>query len=83
MDYSIETLALDKLETDCIIVGLYDNQQLSPSAEIIDANHQELISKIIARGDISGENSKTLLINYLPDSTIRRVLLVGLGENPN
>jgi leucyl aminopeptidase len=80
MDYSIETLALDKLETDCIIVGLYDNQQLSPSAEIIDANHQELISKIIARGDISGENSKTLLINYLPDSTIRRVLLVGLGE---
>ncbi|KAF3978501.1 MAG: leucyl aminopeptidase [Methylococcales symbiont of Iophon sp. n. MRB-2018] len=80
MDYSIETLALDKLETDCIIVGLYDNQQLSPAAETINQLNQGLISKVIDRGDIKGKNAETLMINYLPNSSIQRVLLVGLGN---
>ncbi|KAF3982208.1 MAG: leucyl aminopeptidase [Methylococcales symbiont of Hymedesmia sp. n. MRB-2018] len=80
MDYSIETLALDKLETDCIIVGFYDNQQLSPAAETINSLNQGLISKVIDRGDIKGKNAETLMINYLPNSSIQRVLLVGLGN---
>ncbi len=80
MDYSIETLALDKQQTDCIIVGIYENQQLSPSAEVIDNLNQGLISQLIKRGDITGKNADTLLINYLPNSSIDRILLVGLGE---
>ena len=36
MDYSIETLALDKQQTDCVIVGLYENKLLTPSAIAID-----------------------------------------------
>jgi len=80
MDYSIETLALDKLETDCIIIGIYENQQLSPSADHINTSNQDLISRLISRGDISGKNAETLLINYLPESSIQRILLVGLGD---
>ena len=80
MDYSIETLALDKLETDCIIIGIYENQQLSPSAVLCNTLTNNLISQLIERGDISGKNAETLLINYIPDSTIDRILLVGLGE---
>jgi leucyl aminopeptidase len=80
MDYSIETLALDKLETDCMIVGVYDNQLLSPSAKIIDTLNQGLISQLIDRGDIKGKNAETLMLNYLPNSSIQRVLLVGLGD---
>ncbi len=80
MDYSIETLALDKLETDCIIVGLYENQQLSSSAKIIDSLNQGLINSFIARGDIKGKHSETLLINHLPESSVSRILIVGLGD---
>ncbi len=80
MDYSIETLALDKQQTGCIIVGVYENQQLTPSAETIDELNQGLIDKLIKRGDLTGKNSETLLINYLPNSSIERILLVGLGE---
>ncbi|NOQ35525.1 MAG: leucyl aminopeptidase, partial [Methylococcaceae bacterium] len=80
MDYSIESLPLDKLETDCIIVGIYKNQQLSTSAKVIDNKTHQLINNLIERGDIKGKNSETLLISVVPDSSIERVLLVGLGD---
>ena len=80
MDYSIETFALDKLETDCIIIGVYENQQLSPSAVLCNTLTHNIITQLIERGDISGKNAETLLINYIPNSTIDRILLVGLGE---
>ncbi len=80
MDYSIETLALDKLETDCIIIGIYEHQQLSPSAALCNSLTNNVITQLIERGDISGKNAETLLINYIPESTINRILVVGLGE---
>ncbi len=80
MDYSIESLSLDQIETDCIIVGIYKNQQLSPSAEVVDNKAHQLIHNLIERGDIKGKNSETLLIHVVPDSSIQRVLLVGLGD---
>ncbi len=80
MDYSIETLALDKQQTDCIIVGIYENQQLSTSANSIDKLNQDIITQLIERGDIKGKNAETLLINHLPSSSIKRILVVGLGE---
>lgn len=83
MDYSIETLSLDKLQTDCIIIGIYENKQLSPSAVSINHSIGGIITQLIERGDITGKNAETLLINYIPDCTINRILLVGLGEKNN
>jgi leucyl aminopeptidase len=80
MDYSIETLSLDKLKTDCVIVGIYTNQQLTPSATVIDNSTHQLISNVIERGDIKGKNGETLLINVVPDSDLARILIVGLGD---
>ena len=80
MDYSIETLPLDKLQTDCIIIGIYENKKVSPSAVAVNSLTQGVITHLIERGDITGKNSETLLINYIPNSSINRILLVGLGE---
>jgi leucyl aminopeptidase len=81
MDYAIETAPLETLQCDCLIVGVYQDQQLSASATTINQSTQGLISKILGRGDISGTNGETVLINAIPDSSIERILLVGLGEN--
>ncbi|MDD5322605.1 MAG: leucyl aminopeptidase [Methylococcales bacterium] len=81
MDYAIETTPLEKLQCDCLIVGVYQDQQLSASAGAINNSTQGLINKIISRGDLSGKNGETVLINVVPDSPIERILLVGLGEN--
>ena len=80
MDYSIETLAFDKQQTDCVIVGIYKNNQLSPSAQQVDKISSGIITQLIDRGDIDGKNAETLLVNYIPDCTIKRILIVGLGK---
>ncbi len=79
MDYSIETAPLKELQSDCIIVGVYQNLQFSPSASLLNDIHQGLISNILDRGDISGKNGETLMCHVF-DSPIQRILLVGLGE---
>jgi leucyl aminopeptidase len=81
MDYSIETTPLEELQCDCVIVGVYQDQQLSPSATALNAGTQGLIKTIVSRGDLSGKNGETALINFIPDSKIESILLVGLGEN--
>jgi leucyl aminopeptidase len=81
MDYSIETAPLETLPCDCIIIGVYENQQLVTSGRILTINLQQIITKVINRGDISGKAGQTVLINMIPESKTERVLLVGLGEN--
>jgi leucyl aminopeptidase len=81
MDYSIETAPLEELQCDCVIVGVYQDQQLSPSATALNNSTNGLINTIVSRGDLSGKNGETVLINAVPGSKIERILLVGLGEN--
>ena len=81
MDYSLDTAPLDTLSCDCLILGVYQDQQLSASAKTLNESTQELLKKILERGDIAGKNGETVLINAVPSNTIARILLVGLGEN--
>lgn len=81
MNYAIETAPLESLQYDCLIMGVYQDQQLSASAKLGNDSTKGLINKIVDRGDINGKNGETLLINAIPDSSIERILLVGLGEN--
>lgn len=80
MEYSIESAPLAKLQKSCIIVGIYENQELAPSAAVLDQHLSGLVSTILARGDLSGKNGETLIIHYIPNSNIERILLVGLGK---
>lgn len=80
MDYSIESTPLDKLQSDCLLVGIYENQALTGLAARLDALYGGLLAKLIARGDIKGKLAETLLINHLPAGAIERIVLVGLGE---
>ena len=80
MNYLIETNSLETLQTDCIVVGVYNNQQISNAAQTVDNVINGLISTVVKRGDILGKIGDTLLLNVIPNSNIERVLLVGLGE---
>ena len=80
MDHFIETSPLDQLESRCLVTAIYENHHVSETAAALDNQLQGIIRKVIERGDIKGKNGETLLLNYLPDSSIERVLLVGMGE---
>lgn len=81
MDYSIETAALETLPCDCIIIGVYQDKQLSPSGAALPDNLVKALTDVIKRGDIGGKAGDALLLNLLPDTKVARALLVGLGEN--
>ncbi len=81
MEYSIETAHIETLPCDCIIIGIYQNHQLTTTGAALSNNLQQVISKIVSRGDIGGKVGETVLINVIPESGVERILLVGLGEN--
>jgi len=77
------TLNLDAPATaavDCIVVGAFADQTLSPSAQAVDAASGGRIAALLARGDASGKTGATTLLHDLPGVTAPRVLVVGLGE---
>jgi leucyl aminopeptidase len=80
MDYQIENAPFEKLKTDYLVVGIYEGQNLSPSAETVNTLTNDLICNILKRGDLEGKVGETLAINYIPENTIERILLVGLGK---
>ncbi len=81
MDYSIETRPIEILSCDCIIIGVYQNQQLIPSGTALSDNLQKLTTKVFKRGDLSGKIGETVMLNVVPGSGVERLLLVGLCEN--
>jgi len=80
MDYRIDNTPLEKLQTECLVLGVYEDRQLSPSAKKINTLTDDLIENLFKRGDLSGKTGDTLAINYIPDSAIERILLIGLGK---
>lgn len=80
MEYFIEHQGLDTLSSPCVIVGIYENQILTATAKQLNENTQQLISTVLARGDVSGKLGEAFLISYVPNSQIERILLVGLGK---
>ena len=81
MNYSIETNPLETLESDCLIVGIFNNQQqLTLAAKTLDDQTNGLLTSVVKRGDIAGKLNETLFLNVIPNSDIKRILLIGLGE---
>ena len=80
MDFLLANPPIETLETECLIVAVFENEQLSHAAQTLDSLTDGVISKILQRGDIKGKVAETLLVNYLPNKSIKRALLVGLGD---
>jgi leucyl aminopeptidase len=79
MKYGTRTGNVAKARTQCIIVGVYDNGQLTESARVIDRESKGYLRKIIKRGDIKGKANQLLVLHDVPNVNATRVMLVGLG----
>jgi leucyl aminopeptidase len=80
VEFSIKQGSPEKLKSGCIAVGVFEGGKLSASARAIDVAAKHALSDVIARGDMSGKASSTLLLHKLPGVAAERVLLVGLGK---
>ncbi|AFJ03626.1 Cytosol aminopeptidase PepA [Methylophaga frappieri] len=80
MQYFVTRDELTALQTDCIVVAVYQNGQLSSSAEALNKASQDKLSQYYQRGDITGKPGQLLLLQDLTGMQSPRVLLAGAGE---
>ncbi|HIP76381.1 MAG TPA: leucyl aminopeptidase, partial [Psychromonas hadalis] len=81
MEFLINNSNPEKQRSACIVVGVFEDQILTPAAQAIDSLSGGTISKLVKRGDISGKVAHTLFLYDLPNTVCERVLLVGCGKN--
>lgn len=80
MEFSIKAGSPEKLKTACMIVGVFADKKLAPTAALIDALTQGALGAALKRGDMTGKRGSTLLLHGLSGIQAERVLLVGLGN---
>jgi leucyl aminopeptidase len=83
MDFSILDGHPAEARVDCLVVGLFDDEDLPPTARNVNSATGGKLRRLTASGDLSGRLGETQL---LPDATgIRapRLLVVGLGARKN
>ncbi len=80
MDYAIHFGAVDKKRTDCLIIGSYEKQKLTPSAQQINLASDGVLGKLLKREQFKGKVGDALLLHQLLGCRADRVLVVGLGK---
>ena len=79
MNYSAQQVAINP-SADCLIVGVFEEKTLSPSAVKLDDISQNYLSRLVESGEVSGKLGETTLLRHLPNIAAERVLLVGCGK---
>lgn len=80
MYYTIKSIPPSDIDTDCLILPIWANQELSASAGALDALSQGYITQWINSGDMDGALGRTLMLYQAPHLNARRVLLIGCGD---
>ena len=66
MDFGVWTKGLAALKVDCLVVGVFDEAELSAEAASVDAACGGRLKKLLERGDFPGRAGETLLLADLP-----------------
>ncbi|WP_147653440.1 leucyl aminopeptidase [Vulcaniibacterium gelatinicum] len=80
LEFTLNHDAPASVATDCVIVGAYADNRLTPAGDALDAASGGRLKALLERGDVSGKTGKTALLHDLPGVAAPRVLVVGLGE---
>jgi leucyl aminopeptidase len=79
MQFDLWSKGLAEASAECLVVGVFDESELTAEARALDAATGGKLAAIVARGDFPGRSAETLLLTELPGLASARVLLVGLG----
>ena len=62
MQFDVWTKGLVTLESECLVLGIFDEGELTEEAASVDSASGGKLGKLVARGDLSGRSGETLLI---------------------
>ncbi len=81
MEFSVKHSRIGKEDSPCVVVGVYENKQMSPAAGQLDKLSRGHLQTLLKQGDIKGKTGETLLLHNVPWTQCQRVLLVGCGKH--
>ena len=79
MEFGVWTKGLATLGVDCLVLGVFEEGELSGEARSVDTACGGRLKHFLDRGDFAGRGGDTLLLADLPGIKASRVLLTGLG----
>ncbi|VFP84526.1 Cytosol aminopeptidase [Candidatus Erwinia haradaeae] len=71
---------LEKQNTTCIVVGIFESRRLSLAAEQLDTISNGYIRSILHRGAVQGKICQTLLLHDVPNIRSKCILIIGCGK---
>jgi len=80
MNFYIKNCCLEKEETDCIIIGVFECYAFASVSDYLNQSVHDYINNFIKIGDIQGKIGQTLLLYNIPNMVCKRILLVGCGK---
>lgn len=81
MDFEIITGEPAAITTDCLVVGVDAEGQLTPSAAALDKVSSGYIKALIDGGDLSGKVGELQMLHGIEGTSAKRVLIVGIGKS--
>ncbi|MDN3521157.1 leucyl aminopeptidase [Halomonas ramblicola] len=80
MEFPVKTGNPAKIETACLVIPVFKEAELLPTAARLDDASEKLIGQLLERGDFDAKLGNVQLIPFAPGLGTERLLLVGLGE---
>ncbi|MHB8405750.1 MAG: leucyl aminopeptidase [Gammaproteobacteria bacterium] len=79
MQFSVANAKPDRLQSACLVAGVFAGGKLTAAAQTVDKASHGYLSKLIKGGTLEGRSGQTLLLFQVPGIAAERLLLVGLG----
>ncbi len=80
LEFDLNSSSAAEVSTDALVVGIYADGCLTPSALVLDTASGGRLSTLQARGDLPGKAGRVTVLTDLPGVSAPRVLVMGLGE---
>ena len=80
MEFSTVAGAPEKSRSDCLVIGIFEGNELTEPARQVDKASKGFVSGILEHGDLEGRVGNTFLVHNVPSIAADRLLLVGLGK---
>ena len=80
MEFGVWTKGLATLSVDCLVLGVFEDGELSGEARSVDSACSGRLKKLLERGDFAGRPGDTLLVSDLAGLSATHLLLTGLGS---
>lgn len=80
MKFLLDNTAAAQVETDCLVIGVFEDSPLQASAAAVDQASSGALQKLVDSGDIDTAWKHPTLLHGLDGVAAERILVVGCGE---